>query len=139
MTWVIKPLVVGMLNTMDKSSFLYGVDIGKKIQAPVLVWLVKNNETNEALLVDVGAAPDAIGKRDHPAVGYTQDKNQTLKVVLEKEVDDLNNIKTVIITHLHWDHSWECSLFTNAEILIQIDEMRYAISPMPIQKITYQT
>ena len=35
----------------------------------------------------------------------------------------------VVLTHLHWDHVGNRDLFPDATVLVQEDELRYAISP----------
>jgi N-acyl homoserine lactone hydrolase len=41
----------------------------------------------------------------------------------------VESIDTVIITHLHWDHSGDNRLFKSARIIIQESELQYARSP----------
>jgi glyoxylase-like metal-dependent hydrolase (beta-lactamase superfamily II) len=51
------------------------------------------------------------------------------------EGEDLRpeEIETVIYTHLHNDHAAHCSLFKNARIIFQKDELENLLDPLPVQ------
>jgi glyoxylase-like metal-dependent hydrolase (beta-lactamase superfamily II) len=38
-------------------------------------------------------------------------------------------VELVVLTHLHWDHAGNCDLFPDARVIVQRDELRYAIDP----------
>lgn len=40
------------------------------------------------------------------------------------------DIKTVILTHLHWDHAYGVCKLPNAKVYVQVKEMRYSVAPM---------
>ena len=42
---------------------------------------------------------------------------------------DPRDVEFVVLTHLHWDHAGNCDLFPDARVLVQRDELRYAIAP----------
>ena len=46
-------------------------------------------------------------------------------------------IDIVIITHLHFDHVDQGGIYTNARIIIQKDELEYAIDPHPSQGLFF--
>lgn len=48
-----------------------------------------------------------------------------------------DNIDIVVCTHLHWDHCYNNDLFKNAKIIVQEDEIRYAIAPLPKHALFY--
>ncbi|MDA8228253.1 MAG: hypothetical protein M0T74_11265 [Desulfitobacterium hafniense] len=37
-----------------------------------------------------------------------------------------------MLTHLHWDHAYGVLKLPNAEVIVQSDELRYAIDPLPV-------
>ena len=54
--------------------------------------------------------------------------NKTFK---NSVVDRLTfEIKTVIFTHLHWDHCHNAAYLKNAEFYVQKKELQYAINPI---------
>ena len=46
-------------------------------------------------------------------------------------------IETLILTHLHFDHAWNLELFPQAQVLLQRDELFHAIDPVPTQRLYY--
>ena len=52
-----------------------------------------------------------------------------LKESLEKSGVQLGDIKTVILTHAHWDHCQNIDMFPEAKILISGKELEYARNP----------
>ena len=46
-------------------------------------------------------------------------------------------IDIVIITHLHFDHVDQGALYKNARIIIQKDELEYALNPHPSQGLFF--
>ena len=52
---------------------------------------------------------------------------------------DAQDVKTIINTHLHWDHCFNNALFPNAKIYVQKKEIQFAISPLPTQYVYYES
>ena len=42
---------------------------------------------------------------------------------------DPRDVEFVVLTHLHWDHAGNCDLFPDARVLVQQEELRYAVAP----------
>src|SRR6266851_221081 len=47
------------------------------------------------------------------------------------------DIRTIILTHLHFDHAWNLELFPDARVIVQKDELIHAIDPAPSQRLYY--
>jgi glyoxylase-like metal-dependent hydrolase (beta-lactamase superfamily II) len=47
-------------------------------------------------------------------------------------------VKTVVLTHLHWDHASNCRIFRNAVFLVQKTELQFAVAPNPVQYGQYE-
>jgi glyoxylase-like metal-dependent hydrolase (beta-lactamase superfamily II) len=47
-------------------------------------------------------------------------------------------IDVVILTHLHWDHVGKVAVFSNAEVIVSQDELRFALDPLPCLYVAYE-
>lgn len=136
MAWRIVPICVGVFPHIERSSLLFGIDPGIKMEAPVLMWLLKDTETGENIIVDTGSSdPDWAYSHHH---GLLQPPEQDPVQALEREGVDPRTVRTVINTHLHWDHSWNNHLFPHARIVVQRDEAGYATAPYDIHRVFYE-
>jgi glyoxylase-like metal-dependent hydrolase (beta-lactamase superfamily II) len=45
-----------------------------------------------------------------------------------------DDIDTVLLSHLHFDHAWNIDLFPQAQIVVQREEIIHAIKPDPLQR-----
>ncbi len=81
------------------------------------VWLIRSNE--RIILIDTGfdAARAIARKRDF---GRCPTQGLASLGVVPEDVD------TVIVTHLHYDHAGNLDKFPNARFVLQDEEMRYA-------------
>lgn len=131
----IYPICTGMFTHAEKSNFSYQKNPGEKIKAPVLAYLIKGD--NSCILVDTGCSDaEWAAKYHHPII-------QTDEMKLDNALQALGinpgDIKTVINTHLHWDHSFNNNLFSNAKIYVQKRELEFARNPLPTQYIYYES
>ena len=120
------PMVLGKIG-VDKSAMLYLTDYGIKINLPVTFFYIKGAEKN--ILVDTGC-PAEISKIYHPndPVNDTQSFEQALGNQGLKPDD----IDVVIQTHLHYDHCANTGKCTKAKVIVQEDEIRFALAPHPL-------
>jgi len=118
---------------LDKSITTYRLGMGQKIKIPVIVSLI---ETTEGfILFDTGLNPLGI---DDPETVW-DDHIQSLIADFGSEFDirqhfraaglKLSDIKYVINSHLHYDHTGANRLFKSAKFLVQKSEYRFALSP----------
>jgi N-acyl homoserine lactone hydrolase len=122
----------GFVN-LDRSIFLTGVDMGRKTKAPVYSVLLIHPEG--PVLIDTGLNPDGLTDPENawgprarvikPEITEADDIRNRLKA-LNLEVPD---IKMVIITHLHWDHTGGLRFFEHCPIIVQKEEYRFAFNP----------
>lgn len=128
MNYRIRPIKVGVFPRFEKSMFLLGVDPGTKIPAPCIAWLIEG-ENGEKILVDTGPhASDYATSCFHNPVERSD--IQRIDRALRAENVDPDEIKTVIFTHLHWDHCYNAAYLKNAMFYVQKDELHYAIDPI---------
>jgi len=124
------PLRLGTI-TRDNSNMMYMKDNGRKIDIPLISWLLTDGKIN--ILVDTGGtAPD--GKRYLPYIRNSDEALENQLGLLDINPDD---ISIVILTHLHWDHSGNNLLFPNAKFFVQKKELQYAVCPLAIHKSAY--
>lgn len=89
------------------------------------------------MMVDAGPAADtAWGSRHHNPV--TRSAEQQLEAALEKYHTHVEEIETVILTHLHWDHAYGVLKLPNAKVIVQKEELRYAVCPLPVDAKHYE-
>ena len=132
--WTIWPIRMGLVKAGDKSGLTHGMNQGVMIDTCVIVYVIKG--AGESIVVDTGMGdPDWSEKYHHKKPEDYQD----LPAGLEKIGVNPDNVHTVICTHLHWDHCFNNDLFKNARILVQKDEIRYAIAPLPLHALFYES
>ncbi len=139
--WKITPLHLGTLNvTLASQICRHGVvhDVGRVVKAPCIAFLLRHTETGEVILVDAGPANDTEwGSKWHNPIERTED--QYLEPQLAKNGLKPEDIKTVILTHLHWDHAYGVLLLPNARVYVQKVEMQYSVAPMRTDYKHYET
>lgn len=126
-------ILPGGFLTVDRSVFLTAIDMGKKIKAPVYSVLLLHERG--PVLVDTGLNPDGLrdpelawgprAKLIQPEMTQADDIRSRLKE-LGLRVSD---IKMVLLTHLHWDHTGGLRFFTHCPIVVQKAEYRFAFHP----------
>ncbi len=121
------PLVVGDL-AVQPATFCPGLSADVAINAPMVMWWMEYQ--GHRLLFDTGgtAVPraHAMGHR-HYSRTAAQEPLQRLAAIGAAPGD----VETVVLSHLHWDHAANWSLFAGATILVQRNEAAYAQSPGP--------
>lgn len=131
----IRPISTGRFLQAEKSNFTYLIDQGVKIQSCVLMYLIEG--AGKRILVDTGGSdPDWAAKYHHPLERKaSEDPVEAIKALGLESSD----IDIIINTHLHWDHCFNNRLFPNAKILVQAEELRYAIAPLMCQAGFYES
>jgi N-acyl homoserine lactone hydrolase len=132
MSWRIIPLELGRLSvfakvlTWDENSNNDG-DTTRR-QVPLIGWLLFNDQTGEKILVDSGGGEDEeFGTRYHNPLTCKTENH--LEVALKKFNTTVDEIKIVIMTHLHWDHARGVCKLPQATIIVQKAELQYAVAP----------
>lgn len=134
-TFKIIPISTGRFQMVEKSNFTYGKDQGVKIQAPILMWFIEG--ANRRILVDTGGSDTEWAAHYHHPV---ERKKEEDPINALKELGLVpTDIDIIIMTHLHWDHSFNTDLFPNAKIIVQDKEVYYAINPLPCHALYYES
>jgi N-acyl homoserine lactone hydrolase len=133
--WTIRPLCFGEFPVFEKSVFTYMRHAGEKIRVPILGWLIQSGE--EAILVDTGpSAEDAPATRYHTPI--RRSPAQKPDAALRAVGVDPDRISRVVLSHLHWDHCYNLECFPSARFLVQAEEVRTAVDPVPPQRHPYE-
>ena len=128
--WVIKVLLYGKM-TEPKSIPTAGLDEDLVMDLPYLGFLLQNGKEN--LLVDTGISESLIV--DGKCWGYpTEGGSSFVKRELARANLTPEDISVVIYTHLHYDHVGNCGLFKKAKHIVQKDEWRELLDPLPVAK-----
>lgn len=132
--WTIRPLHVGTLHR-KRSSFLYMNGNTEPLDVPVIMFLLESGDTR--VLVDTGCDDPAIAQPDHHPFDRTLEQHP-LNALRAAGVDP-ESISLVVNTHLHWDHCYGNNLFPSARFVVQREELRYAVAPLPCHLNAYDS
>jgi N-acyl homoserine lactone hydrolase len=131
----IRPLSTGRFLTAEKSNFTYGMDQGTKIESPILMFFIEG--ASQKILVDTGGGDAEWAARYHHPM--ERDEHEDPLGAIERLGLKPEDIDIVVNTHLHWDHCFNNDLFPKARILVQAEELRHAILPLPSQSVFYES
>jgi glyoxylase-like metal-dependent hydrolase (beta-lactamase superfamily II) len=130
--YTVRPVYLGEFKGHEKTGLTFKKDPGVVIDIPILVYLVEGN--GKTLLVDSGPPnPARAAKMSTRPIfdgKYLQEELQKMGVSLSK-------IFCILLTHVHWDHSYNLELFPDIPIYVQKKELQYAVAPLPSDSRTY--
>ena len=122
----------GMLE-LDKGVITYRVDSGKKVKIPVIMTLVETSDGN--ILFDTGLNPDGLfdplgawGERAAKIVSKF-DPEDDVRYRLKELGLKTDDIRYVVNSHLHYDHTGGNRFFTKSKFIVQKAEYRFAHYP----------
>ncbi len=132
--FTIYPLRLGEAEIGPKAKFTYFDGWNTPLTIAYYAFCLKSDAAT--ILVDTGLA-DAAWVWEHRKLRLKQEPEERIEIALEKIGVTPADVKTIIITHLHWDHCSNNSLFKKAEFIVQRKEIIHALSPLPLQKTIY--
>lgn len=132
--WTLLPLYYGEFSAFERSLFVYHRGFGEKLKAPCTGWLLSDGTTH--IVVDVGPYEPRLARLNH---GYAMERTgaETVRAALAAHHLRTEDIREVILTHLHWDHTSNVELFTNATFYVQRAEVEYAYDPLPWHRVAF--
>jgi len=130
------PLRAGTVRGVPGSSVTFLRNQGETFDLAMMMFVVVGGE--HPVMVDTGTPPVEDVREHHGYHRFARtEEEEPLRVLAEAGIDPLD-VETVIFTHLHWDHCSNTELFPNARFVVQQEELRFAIDPLPIFRKAYQ-
>ncbi len=133
MKCTITPLYFGKFKKFEKSRFTLTKDTGLIIEVAILAYLIKKDD--ELILVDSGPPEPKLAKKAADNCGISE--GRSIIDILSKMGLVPQDINTVILTHVHWDHAYNLNYFKHAKIYVQLSELQYAIKPLWLDREPY--
>ncbi|MGB0439523.1 MAG: N-acyl homoserine lactonase family protein [Paracoccaceae bacterium] len=119
--WQVYAIKYAERNTRTRAdSFLFDDHPAAAHGMDYCVWLITDGARH--ILVDTGYDASEAARRDRPILRDPARAIEALGVTAEQ-------IDTVIITHLHYDHAGGLDRYPNARFHVQETEMAYATGP----------
>ena len=126
-------ILPGGFLDIDHSIFVSAVNMGRMITCPVYSVLLLTSDG--PILIDLGFNPDGV---ENPELAWGP-RAKLIPPKVEREDDvrlrlkevglDVTDVKMVILTHMHWDHTGALRFFKHCPVVVQRDEHRFAFSP----------
>ena len=130
----IRPLCLGR-TYVDKSILTYLRDVGTKVIAPHIIWVIEGGE--KVVVVDSGPGdPEIVAKE--PGRDLIRENDEEPLHALGNIGVNPAEVEIVVSTHLHWDHCGNFPLFPNADIYVQRRELEFAVAPLEIFGEVYE-
>jgi N-acyl homoserine lactone hydrolase len=128
--YTIKPLHTGWFH-MNWGNIMSPLAAGYFGDVPIFMFLIES-EDGEQIIVDGSYQHDHV-----PEFIFGPHRTSDLEVpeVLRRNGVDPQAIDTVIVTHLHHDHTGYLHLFTNAHFYVQEAELTSSYFPMGFQSV----
>jgi glyoxylase-like metal-dependent hydrolase (beta-lactamase superfamily II) len=108
----------GVIPSFPVSGLVAGADRERRLDIPVMVWLLKGSN-GRTVLVDSGFFRPRLVER-----WKVRDFRSPADAVRAAGVEP-EQITDIIITHAHWDHAGGAELFPKATVWIQREEFEY--------------
>lgn len=129
--YVIHPIPI-MKHDMPTPRILAATSYGEILDMVNYIWYIEGTRQN--VIVDTG-----MDTKVNRAYGYKSETVQTVEEGLKKVGLSTDDIDVIIATHLHIDHMYFAHKFRKAKIIVQREELEFAINPHPLFSVTYPT
>lgn len=122
--WSIIALDTGT-SEIEQSMLTFTHGFGTVARIPRVIWVLRGPTT---IVIDT-SVPGSGRSAEFIGEDFRRDAHQKPANALRDAGVDPRDVEFVLLTHLHWDHAGNCDLFPEATVLVQRDELRYAIAP----------
>lgn len=120
--------------TIPTAFFTLGQGWGDFIEIAIIMFVILGGE--HPIVVDTGT-PDPETTRAVHGFDLRRDARQEPRAALKRIGVNPDDVGTVILTHLHWDHCSNNGLFPNARFIVQKAELEYAVDPLEPHRLAY--
>lgn len=121
MNWQVHALKYADRNSRTRAdSFIFDDNHDVQHSIDYFVWVLRRGK--EVILVDTGYDQSEATRRDRPIIREPAEALRGIGLTPE-------DITTLIVTHLHYDHAGGFAQFPNATIHLQAAEMAFATGP----------
>lgn len=130
MNYKIRPLLLGEAMVPNVLDVFWSLtpDQGRS-SVPILGFLILGAGEGP-IVVDCGMRDPRRAQEIHRLGPHTCAPDQTVAAQLARHGIRPEDVSTLILTHLHYDHAGGCALLPNARILVQRLELMAAAAPM---------
>lgn len=135
MTLEIVALDLGRLVNFSQASLTFQRGHDRKATVSIIMFVILGAE--HPIVVDTGTGTVKQTRERHNFTLERSREQEPLEALKRIGVDP-NEVRTVVNTHLHWDHCSNNHLFPHADVIVQKDEMAYAVDPLPPSRFSYE-
>lgn len=109
---------LGRVERAARDNFLHGGDLDGAMMMDFDMWFLRRGDT--VIAVDTGMSERALPQRGRQLDVAPREAAASLGI-------DPDEVRDLVITHLHYDHAGRTDEFPNARIWIQKKELAYAL------------
>lgn len=125
----VHPLVVGQAHVGAALDVFWSLTRAQgAIEVPILAFLIEGGP--EPILVDTGMRDPQRAKEIHRLGPHSLSREQSLAAQLAHHGLELGDIRTTILTHLHYDHAGGVELLPASRFVVQRTELMAAAAPI---------
>lgn len=125
----VHPLVVGQAHVGSALDVFWSLTKASgAVEVPILAFLIEGGD--EPILIDTGMRDADRASEVHRLGKHSLSREQSLETQLARHELGLEDIKTTILTHLHYDHAGGVELLPNSDFVIQRTELAAAATPL---------
>jgi N-acyl homoserine lactone hydrolase len=126
----IRPLLLGEAEVPNVLDVFWSLSTDRgRSSVPILGFLIQG-AADGPIVVDCGMRDPKRAVDVHRLGPHSCSPEQTLPAQLALHGVSPVEVKTLILTHLHYDHCGQCALLPNARIVVQRTELMAAAAPM---------
>ena len=130
MNYRIRPLLLGEAEVPNILDIFWSLSTDKgRSSVPILGFLVEGSDSGP-IVVDCGMRDPRRAIEIHRLGPHSCSPDQSLGAQLQLYGVKPTDVKTLILTHLHYDHAGGCAQLPNARIIVQRTELMAAAAPM---------
>ncbi|MBX9840416.1 MAG: N-acyl homoserine lactonase family protein [Xanthobacteraceae bacterium] len=130
MNWRIRPLLLGEAEVPNVLDVFWSLSTDRgRSSVPILGFLLIS-PGGEPVVVDCGMRDPKRAVDVHRLGPHACSPEQSLHAQLALHGVKPADVKTLILTHLHYDHAGQCAQLPSARIVVQRTELMAAAAPM---------